>query len=99
MNTDISFICVHEVSGIFFICMAFGGHICCWYMYANSMVNKFLFYLLCAVMWVYMYTTLLVEWDIQLQFGRNISSGAYASNVKCKYTNACGGNVDCTEFI
>ena len=35
-----------------------------------------------------MKTTLLVQWDIYMQCGRHICSGAYANNVKCMHTSA-----------
>ena len=30
-----------------------------------------------------MYTTVDVQWDIHVQYGRHICSGEYANNVKC----------------
>ena len=41
-----------------------------------------------------MLTTVAVKWDIHVEFGRHICSGAYVNNVKCIYTSDCGHTVD-----
>ena len=46
-----------------------------------------------------METTVEVQWDIYLQCGRHICSGAYASSVECMYISASGHIVDCIEFM
>ena len=46
-----------------------------------------------------MWAAVEVQWDIYVQCGRHISSGAYASNVECLYSSAPGHIVDCIEFI
>ena len=38
-----------------------------------------------------------MPWDIHVQCGKHIWSGAYVINVKCMYTNACVDIVDRTE--
>ena len=40
-----------------------------------------------------------MQWDIHMQCGRHICSGAYVINVKCMYTSACGDFIDYIEFI
>ena len=50
-------------------------------------------------MWVYMKTTVEVQWGIYVQCGRHTSSGAYASNLEYIYTSASGQVVDCCEFM
>ena len=46
-----------------------------------------------------MQTTVVVQYDICMQCGRDICSGTYGSNVKWMYTSASGHTVDCSEFI
>ena len=41
---------------------------------------------------------MVVQWDIHMQFGRHICSGAYVNNVKCMYASAYGDIVYCIEF-
>ena len=48
---------------------------------------------------VYMLTTIVVQWDIYVQYGRNICLGVSANNVKCMYSSAFGHIIDCIEFI
>ena len=43
-----------------------------------------------------MQTTVKVQRDIYLQYGRHIYSEAYASNMKCMYINVTGHIVDCS---
>ena len=43
--------------------------------------------------------TVAVQWDIYVQCGMHICSGAYDNNVKWLYTIAPGHIVDCIEFI
>ena len=46
-----------------------------------------------------MQTTVGVQWDIHVESGRHICSGAYVSNVKCMHTSGPCNIVDYTEFI
>ena len=48
---------------------------------------------------VYINTKVEVQWDVYMQFGRKICSGAYASNVKCMYAVGHGHIVHCIEFM
>ena len=52
------------------------------------MVQLIDFWLMCGVIWVYIYiwTTVEVHLKIYVQCVGHICSGAYASNVKCMYT-------------
>ena len=45
-----------------------------------------------------MYTVVEVYLDIYMQSGRYISSGAFASNVKCVYASAPGHIIDCIKL-
>ena len=73
--------------------MAFEGHICCWHIYGNSMVNEsfsILFVLLinAAMCSPYIDFSSSAVGITYMHCGRHICSGAYASNVKCMYTGA-----------
>ena len=46
-----------------------------------------------------MSTTVVVHWDMCVQCGRHICSGAYANNVKCMCSSVHGHVVDCGEVI
>ena len=46
-----------------------------------------------------MWTTVEVQLEIYMQYGRYICSEAYASNVECIYSNGPGHIVHCLEFI
>ena len=46
-----------------------------------------------------MEATVEMQWDIYVQCGRHISSGAYAYNMDCMYTSASGHIADCNGFI
>ena len=46
---------------------------------------------------VYTQTTVEVQLDINMNWGRQISSGAYVSNVKCMCTSVPGHISDCSE--
>ena len=46
-----------------------------------------------------MYTTVVVQWDIYMQYGRNICSEAHASHVKCMYTSVPSHIIDNDEFM
>ena len=40
-----------------------------------------------------------VLWNLNLQHGRHICSGAYANNVECMYTSVPGHTIDYSRFI
>ena len=75
------------------------GHICCLYMYGSSMVIKS-----CSLLFFFnlyvetVCTTVVVEWDIYMQCGIYICSGAYTYNGKSMYTSTSGHIVDFSEF-
>ena len=47
-----------------------------------------------------MYTTVVVQWNMYMQYGKHIiCCGAYANNVKCMYSIFSGHIVDCSEFL
>ena len=46
-----------------------------------------------------MWSIVVVQWDIHMQYGRHICSGAYVNNLKCMYSSAFGDILDCIEFI
>ena len=46
-----------------------------------------------------MHITVEVQWDIYVQYGRYICSGAFASHVEWMYTSAPGHIFDCIGFI
>ena len=56
---------------------------CCWHVCDNSIVNKNCSLLLFYLCVVYMWTRVVVQWNIYVQCGRYICVGAYVSNVKC----------------
>ena len=45
-----------------------------------------------------MWTTEEVQWNMHVQGGRHICSGAYVNNVIIMYTSVCDGIVYCIEF-
>ena len=46
-----------------------------------------------------MLSVVLVQWNVYVQCGRHICSGAYIVNVECMYTSAPGHTFDCIEII
>ena len=78
--------------------MTFEGHICCCtYMVIAWKINVAVFFQLdCGV---YMQNTVLMQWDIQVQWGKYVCSGAYANNMKCMYISVYGHIGNCTVFI
>ena len=80
--------------------MAFERHICCWHILCNSMVNKLSILLICygcvQKYGLHMQTTVEVQWDICVQYGKYICSWTFVGNVKCMYP---GYSIDCIEFL
>ena len=46
-----------------------------------------------------MWTTVVMQVNIDVQCGRHIFSGAFANNVKCMYTSVCGYTVHSSDFM
>ena len=68
------------------------------------MVNKScsllgFFLLTCAVISGHLWTTVFVQWNIDVWCDRPICSGAYANNVRLMYTSVAGHIVDCSEIL
>ena len=103
-------ICAHEIIGTCGMYMAFQGHICCWYIYGYSIVNKSFSWLFLSLTCIYsnMMSTyrltyrlhiILEQGSIHMRCVIHIWSGPYASNVKYMYSSAPGHTVDYSKFI
>ena len=97
--SDICLISTHDAIGICGIYVTFEGHVCCWHIYGNSMVNKSLLFcfvlLVCAVMWGLYVDYSISTWEQICTVLHACLLWAYASNVKCMYTSVCAHIVDC----
>ena len=86
---------VHQVIWAYNTYMSFERHICGWHIFCSNMVTK------CCSLLIFNgnvdYRRSVVGHN--LQCGRHIHSGAYASNVECMYTHAPGHIVHYSEFI
>ena len=96
-------ISVHEVVDICGIYLTFEGHVCWWHIYGNSMVikscNLLYFWLEHVVIWdLYVDYSICAE-GYNMQCGRHICSGEYASNMKCMHSSASVHIIDCIDFF